>query len=813
MTKEFQNTNDESMAAGPTVIRRVVALFAVCCSFLTTYCQADAPSVSYIFPAGGQRGTKVDFHVGGHYLHHACPFEMLGAGVEASQELVRAEQTLWFEGPVIPLPDSQKQEDYPWAQNGTVLIASDAPLGFRRWRVWTSQGVTESRKFVVGDLPEIVEQELDGDPLPTRVELPVTINGRMFPREDVDIWTFAAKAGTSYTCEVMANRLGSPLDSRLAVFDPRGQLVAENVDGKGVDSFLRFTAQEDGEYAVHIHDVNFDGLQHFVYRLTITDKPYVDQVYPLGGRRGTSVEFQLLGQATPDEPMLINLDEAVEPSYRKQLVVAGNTTNQVSIELSDYPEVLEGKAHGTDAVSVPVVMNGRIGAPGEVDSWWIELAKDEPLSFAVHAANLGSLLDSVLRIHDETGAEVASNDDTGTGKTDSGLNFKAPADGRYRLTVQDTFDSRGGELFAYRLYAEPTGEPEPDFEIQLPVDSVTVDRGTEVKLKVTATRKGNFQGAITLEAGLLPTGVSITGNTIAENKNDTQLTFKANETASLEIARLQVFGTAMIGSATVKHRATKPADSPDDVEVDHLLLAVAIPTPFKVVGAFETRYAARGSTFLRRFTIDRGGYAGPITVRMAERQVRHLQGVTGPTILVPPGETQFDYPIKLPPWMEIGRTSRTAVMAVADVQDETGALHRVSYTSHAQNDQVIVLVDPGQLDLRLGDKSLVPSPKSTHAISFHLGRGQGMEGPVEVRLILPEHIKGFTAEPVVLAANESEGKLQLSFADGPLGPWNMPLTVRATATLDGTPYTAEATVDVVQREPEAAGSPEVTRSQ
>ncbi len=182
---------------------------------------------------------------------------------------------------------------------------------------------------------------------------------------------------------------------------------------------------------------------------------------------------------------------------------------------------------------------------------------------------------------------------------------------------------------------------------------------------------------------------------------------------------------------------------------------------------------------------------------MAERQVRHLQGVTGPTILVPPGATEFDYPIKLPPWMEIGRTSRTAVMAVADVTDTDGSIHHVSYTSHAQNDQVIVLVDPGQLDLRLERKSLVEAPMTVQEIPFHLGRGQGMAGPVEVRLVLPEHIKGLTAEPVVLAANESEGKLQLSFADSPLGPWNMPLTVRATAMHARSPYTAEARLIVV----------------
>ena len=59
---------------------------------------ADNPSVSYIFPAGGQRGTTVNFRIGGHYLHNDCPFEMLGEGVTAVDRLTRAAETTWFEG-------------------------------------------------------------------------------------------------------------------------------------------------------------------------------------------------------------------------------------------------------------------------------------------------------------------------------------------------------------------------------------------------------------------------------------------------------------------------------------------------------------------------------------------------------------------------------------------------------------------------------------------------------------------------------------------------------------------------------------------
>jgi len=237
---------------------------------------AEPPHVSYIFPAGGQRGAEVSFKVGGHYLHEGCPFEMTGPGVSASARIERTE-TVWFEGPLIPQPASQRKEDYPKDYLGSVKIANDAPLGVRRWRVNTSQGVTSRMKFVVGDLPEIIEKEIDGEPIPTSVKLPVTINGRIFPREDVDIWTFEAKAGERISCEVNAARIGSPLDSRIEIRSPAGKVLTENVDALGVDSFVQFVAPTAGRYECRIHDIAFGGLQHYVYRLTIRKGPYHSQ--------------------------------------------------------------------------------------------------------------------------------------------------------------------------------------------------------------------------------------------------------------------------------------------------------------------------------------------------------------------------------------------------------------------------------------------------------------------------------------------------------------------------------------------------------
>src|SRR6187401_2393695 len=94
----------------------------------TGWLRADPPHASYIFPAGGQRGTTVNVKVGGHYLHEKAAFEMLGSGVTAPAELTRSETT-WFEGPLIRQPASQASEDYPQDYVGQIAIAADAASG------------------------------------------------------------------------------------------------------------------------------------------------------------------------------------------------------------------------------------------------------------------------------------------------------------------------------------------------------------------------------------------------------------------------------------------------------------------------------------------------------------------------------------------------------------------------------------------------------------------------------------------------------------------------------------------------------------
>jgi hypothetical protein len=752
--------------------------------------QAVPPVASYLFPAGGQRGTTVKVRVGGLNLYHKCGFELLGGGVAASRELRRV-ATTWFEGPLLPLPESQQPEDYPKDMACEVRIAADAEVGPRRGRLWTAEGAAGGLTFLVGELPEIVEEEIDGDPITVPVTLPVTINGRIFPREDVDLWSFNARKGQSVTADVCAARLGSPLDARLELLDATGGVIAEN--GAAPDSRLRFLPPQDGQYTIRIRDTAAGGGQNYVYRLTLTAGPVVDQVYPLGGQRGSKVALQLAGQAVPGTPVAIDLPRAAPGIAPCPVPVGGKETVRVMLDTDDLPEHLESEPNDTPAqarlVPLPAVLNGRIDAPGDVDHWSFSLRKGESVLLELRAARLGSPLQGVLAVGDASGKELARAEAAAPGG-DPLLSFVAPADGTYWVRVRDRFANRGGPAFAYRLRA--AAPPPPGFRLLLPADVHTVRRGEQARLRVAVERLGGFNDAVTLAVDGLPPGVQASNLVIPAGQPAVEIVLEAKAAAPVGGFAIHVKGTATVNKTAVHATAALPARA-GMPEVDRLLLGVALAAPFKVVGDFDFRLVPRGTIHHRRYKIVRNGYTGPLEVSLADHQMRHLQGASGPTVTVPAGVSEFEYPLYLPPWMETGRTARACVQAVGVVKDG-GAEHEVSYTSEAQNDQVIAVVETGVLALEAQRTSIAATAGAKAGIPVKVTRGKGLTGPVKIELILPVHVRGVTAVPAVIPAEQSEGTVALTFAASP-GPFTAPLVLRATLTAPSGPITAETTIE------------------
>jgi hypothetical protein len=304
-------------------------------------------------------------------------------------------------------------------------------------------------------------------------------------------------------------------------------------------------------------------------------------------------------------------------------------------------------------------------------------------------------------------------------------------------------------------------------------------------------RLGGFTDPITLTVEGLPPGVSVSSTTIPANQLTAEIVFKAEKQASIRASRLTIRGTAKVGS----RKAVLPAPL-GQADLDSVLLAVTVPTPFKVVGVYNMQWVARGTVLKRRYQLERRGFDGPVTVSLADRQMRHLQGVTGPTITVPAGATEFEYAVQLSPWMETGRTCRACLMAVGIVKDADGAEHTVSFHSVQQNDQMVAVVEPGKLDVTADRHSLLATPGTSVAVPLRVARGKGLEGPVTVELIAAPHVRGVSADALTIRAGRDNGTLMIRFADRLRGPLGAPLVIRATLLDRGKPVLAETKLEL-----------------
>jgi hypothetical protein len=713
--------------------------------------QANPPTANYIFPAGGQRGTTVDVRVGGLFLYDKCEFDLSAPGVKATPHLTRAKR-LWFDGPVLPLPESQQQEDYPADMQGSVTLAKDAPVGAYRARVATAQGGAGGLVFVVGDLPEVVEKEIDGDAIPQPIKLPVTANGRIFPRENIDLWEFDGEAGKTVTAFVHAQSLNSPLIPQLDILDANGKVVAEQMlhPCVGTDGSVKFTPKVAGKYRVRITDARTLGGQAYVYRLTVTTTDVPAFHFPI--------------KVKPD-----GLRDVTEPK---------------------------------DTVMAPVAINGRIEKAGSVNEWKVELKKSGKYTLDLQARRFNSPLCGLVTISDASGKELAKAEASETADP-APIAFTPPADGTFTVRVSEKFRGRGGPEFVYRLRVadNATASPstEPGIRLTVAADTFTVTRAGNIKVKVTAERLGNFSGPVIVKILGLPKGVTAPDTLIPANQTSAEPILTATADATIGTQPLRIEGTGLAGVYT---RCTGTAVLPGTQFIQHEVfpqLTVAFTTPFKIVDQYVMTSTPRGELYRRKYKIDRGGFDGVIEVQLADKQARHLQGVTGPVLTLKPGETEFEYPAFLPPWMELGRTCRVCVMAVAKVKDPIdGREYTVSFSSTEQNQQMIVVVGPGRLDLAADRTTIRAEPGGEVRLALKISRSKNLTGAVRVEAVLPDHWKGVTAAPLVIASDADTGELMLKFAKE-CGPFNAPLVVRATVTEPTTPVVAEAKVEIVAK--------------
>ena len=476
-----------------------------------------------------------------------------------------------------------------------VTVAPDAEPGKREVRLKAKAGVSNLLWFQVGPLPEYREAEPNDRvaDIGAPVTLPAVLNGQVMPG-DADRFAFRARKGNRLVMAASARELIPYLadavpgwfQAVMTLYDAQGHEVAYADDYRfQPDPVLLFEIPADGTYTLEIRDAIYRGREDFVYRVAVGELPFVTGIFPLGGRAEAKTTVSIQGWHLSRDRQKVHT-RGKKAGIHPVAVRHGNgMVSSLFFAVDTLPERVEKEPNDisrrAQRVSLPLIVNGRIDRPGDWDVFRFKGRADEEVVAEVHARRLNSPLDSVLRLTDETGRELAINDDhedRGAGlithHADSHLRFRLPASGTYYLYVGDT-QNRGGRSFAYRLRVSP---PRPDYALRTVPASLNIHAGTTLPITVYALRKDGFSGEIGLELVNPPPGFALSGGGIPAGQDRVRLTLTAPPRPLEAPVNLYLRGRAVIRGQAA-HRMAVPAEEMTQAFVNrHLVSAEALMT-------------------------------------------------------------------------------------------------------------------------------------------------------------------------------------------------------------------------------------------
>ncbi|MGH7138139.1 MAG: PPC domain-containing protein, partial [Pirellulales bacterium] len=259
---------------------------------LAAYARADLPTtrLDRIVPLGGAAASSLDVQVS-------------AADADEAKQLV-------FDHPGLTAE---------WHEKGKfkITIAADVPEGTYDMRLLGPYGLSNPRLFAVSHgLTDVPEKEPNDVPSAAQ---PAAINTAVAGTSDgngQDLYRLAMRQGQRLTIDCQATKLDSEIDACLSLTAADGAVLATSSDYHGRDPLIDFVAPADGEYLVDVHDLSYRG--GLPYRLVVSDRPFVENVFPRAVEPQKPVELVALGRnfGTAGQPSTWKIDERPLEEFR-----------------------------------------------------------------------------------------------------------------------------------------------------------------------------------------------------------------------------------------------------------------------------------------------------------------------------------------------------------------------------------------------------------------------------------------------------------------------------------------------------------------
>jgi hypothetical protein len=439
------------------------------------------PELSRVFPPGAARGQTTSIHVQGKF----------------AAESVR----VWSNVPGLSWTKSEGDGQFQ------VAIDPTAEVGPVWIRLVDAGGTSEVLPFFVGHQPEIVEVEPNDRSLQAQAvsQRPIVINGVLQNGGDVDHFQFALKRGEQLVASIDAERfVKSAVDATLQLVTTDGQILAQNLDYRGLDPQIVWTADRDLQVVLRVFGfpaapdstISLGGGEKYLYRLNVTTGAVVEAVEPLAWNLDHPAQYARRGWNLPatEGPWEIS----PVPTGGSITLTWPDAMGHVTVPVVSHPTwlakdvrvpeqevaVVNGAA---EALALPCTITGNLDQVRQVDRFVVHAAANKRWRVHLEARELGYAWDPCIEVLSASdGNRVHRQDDQGS-QLDPDWTW-APSEGVYQLRVFDLH----GQAGPHQWYRLSLTEIVPDVKLTVEKTSFRAKVGEVMEIPIGIERRSEF---------------------------------------------------------------------------------------------------------------------------------------------------------------------------------------------------------------------------------------------------------------------------------------------------------------------------------
>ncbi len=397
----------------------------------------------------------------------------------------------------VTIPTDNKNGTEPGKLRVKVAVDPKCQIGLYTVRVATKHGVSNARPFVVDSLPLVASTAANRTKDTAQaVTVPSVASGTV-AAETSEFFKVKVNANQKLTFEVLARRIGSPLDPIVVLHDAKTKrelvdLYADDTPGLQGDCRLTHTFKEAGEILVEVRDTTHRGGGDFAYRLRVGEFPGATTAFPLAAERGKPAT---IGFAGPDAVAPVLVTAPKDPALAAFYVAPAAGGWPLPVLLTDYPQSVEQEPNDEPAkankLPVPGGVSAKFDKAKDADHFAITGKKGQKLAISVLTFEVNSPAEVLVRVLDSKGAQVAANNPaTPTNR----FEFTPPADGEYVIACEHQ-NFLFGPNEVYHLSVVPVG---PDFTVALAFDRGEAAVGSGTGVFATVARLNGYAGPVEL---------------------------------------------------------------------------------------------------------------------------------------------------------------------------------------------------------------------------------------------------------------------------------------------------------------------------